>query len=355
MHKALRLNVSILFLCICTLFILIRGQAHALSLSCDPGLELEYQVSGVTLPSPEQITLPGTMGDYGKKHVYDCNFDVPRSITVSGSASVSDNIKAKLAVVIAYRTADDSLTDEQRKAKRMFTEFSREIGGPGTVRFSEHLEIPRDATAVAFQVHLDTVTMHDSIHNITHTTGLYVDAESKQRNTPTPTATKIIDPGPWNIIIGGIAAVAAMAAAIALAAAAAKANAKKKKPEDEKPDKEKKKKKQQQYILQLSVGEIRLTPDKPAKLTVTAWRVDSETGGYERAPEAALTITVNPAVKGLSASPLTGSGQIVCDLSLEDRPDVNDASLHITASAEGSSTSADVKLELETAVEMEFF
>ncbi|MGV8118389.1 MAG: hypothetical protein AB2L14_01370 [Candidatus Xenobiia bacterium LiM19] len=351
MHKAVELNAGILLLCICTLFILICGQVDARSLSCDPGLELIYQVSGLTLPSPEQITLPGTMGDYGKKHVYDCNFDVPRSITVSGTAGVSDNIRAKLEVVIAYRTADDSLTEEQRKAKRMFTEFSREINGPGSVSFNEHLEIPANAVAVAFQVHLSTVTMHDPYHNITHTTGLYVDAESKQRTGPAPTPPP--DPGDWTVVIGPLAAVAAIAAALALAAAAAKA--KKKKPDDGKPDREKKKKKQQQYILQLSVGEIRLTPDKPAKLTVTAWKVDSDTGSYARAPEAALAITVNPAVKSLNASPLSGNGQIICDLSLTDMPDASEASLHITSSAGGSSTAADVRLTLETAVEMEFF
>jgi hypothetical protein len=349
---ALRLNAVIMLLSMLTLMASVFGQAHALSLSCDPGLELTYQVSGLTLPNPENINLPGTMGDYGKKHVYDCNFDVPRSITVSGSASVSESIKAKLEVVIAYRTADDSLTEEQRKAKRMFTEFSREISGPGSVSFNEHLEIPANAVAVAFQVHLSTVTMHDPYHNITHTTGLYVDAESKQRTGPEPTPPP--DPGDWTVVIGPLAAVAAMAAALALAAAAAKAK-KKKEPDDGKPDKEKKKKKQQQYILQLSVGEIRLTPDKPAKLTVTAWRVDTDTGSYARAPEAALSIAVNPDVKGLTASPLSGNGQIICDLSLTDTPDASEASLHITASAAGSSTSAEVKLALETALEMEFF
>lgn len=141
---------------------------------------------------------------------------------------------------------------------------------------------------------------------------------------------------------GNAGKVAVMAAAAALAAAAL-AKRRKKKPDRGKTA---------GYVLQLSRDTITLARGETETFEVTAWKVD-ETQATTLATDARLEI-IEPQLRGLSISPLTGEGKMVVSVQLTGSPDKAETRVQIKATAGMSTFSTQVRLQLGE-YSLEFF
>jgi hypothetical protein len=120
-------------------------------------------------------------------------------------------------------------------------------------------------------------------------------------------------------VVGGIAAVAAAAAAAAAAT-----------PAGEKTD---------LAIVQVSTDHIEVLPDQPGRVTMTGWHV-GEGGRTTRVPMD-LRIDVPPGT-GLRVAPLSGVGEIVVEISVEEYTDTREFQLQAVGTWEGKSANATV-------------
>ena len=151
-----------------------------------------------------------------------------------------------------------------------------------------------------------------------------------------------VTPVNWQVIIGGIGAVAVAAAGLA-------SRARRKPPTQEKE--EQKEPKTAGYILQLSHNRLALRAGKPAQLLVAVWRVDSM-GQYTLAADARISL-ITP--RGVAVLPAEGLGRVACRIE-QQNPDIDgDQRLTIEAQAGGESYASEVTLTLEAEYQVEFF
>ena len=119
-------------------------------------------------------------------------------------------------------------------------------------------------------------------------------------------------------------------------------------------EEEKNEKEQTRYILQLSTDHVTVTPDSPARLNVTAWKIVGSRSPAP-APEAAITLTVAAGNEGLSVSPSSGTGSVQVTISLVSQVAKSPVLVTVTASAGKSSVSSQVVVDIPAEYLMEFF
>jgi len=117
---------------------------------------------------------------------------------------------------------------------------------------------------------------------------------------------------------------------------------------------ERNKKEQIRYILQLSTDRVTVTPDSPAKLEVTAWKVVDSRPPVP-APEAAITLAITAGNEGLSVTPTSGTGSVQATITLLSQVSKSPVLVTVTASAKNSSVSSQVTVEIPAEYLMEFF
>lgn len=122
-------------------------------------------------------------------------------------------------------------------------------------------------------------------------------------------------------IVGGLGAVAAAAAAAASAT-----------PEGKKTD---------LAIVQVSTDYVEVRPDAPGRVTMTGWHV-GEGGRTKRVPMD-LRIDVPPGT-GLLVTPLSGVGEIVVEISVEEYTETREFQLQAVGTWEGKSANATVRV-----------
>jgi hypothetical protein len=120
-------------------------------------------------------------------------------------------------------------------------------------------------------------------------------------------------------VIGGIAAVAAAAAAAAAATPAGK--------------------KTDRAIVQVSTDYVEVHPDAPGKVTLTGWHV-GEGGRTKRVPMD-LRIDVPPGT-GLCVVPLSGLGEVVVEITVDEYTETKEFQLQAVDTWEGKSANATV-------------
>ncbi|MEM2124275.1 MAG: hypothetical protein QXL43_02935 [Methanolinea sp.] len=108
------------------------------------------------------------------------------------------------------------------------------------------------------------------------------------------------------------------------------------------------------YILQVSADHVTVTPDSPALLRVTTWKIVGESPPVP-APETTITITVPPGSEGLSVSPSTGAGSVESGISISSPVEKSPVLLTVTAAVGTSSVSTQVRVEIPREYIMEFF
>jgi hypothetical protein len=151
-----------------------------------------------------------------------------------------------------------------------------------------------------------------------------------------------VTPVTWQIIIGGIGALAVAAAGLAT-------RARRKPPTQAKE--EQKEPETAGYILQLSHNRLALRAGKPAQLQVAVWRVDSM-GQYTLAADARIRLI---APRGVAVLPAEGLGRVASRIE-QQNPDIDgDQRLTIEARAGGESYGSEVILTLAAEYQVEFF
>jgi hypothetical protein len=162
---------------------------------------------------------------------------------------------------------------------------------------------------------------------------------SSQTVTSHPACSPPQDSFPWQVIVGGLAAVAAAAA---IAAKILKSKPKKK---GEPP--------RESYILQLSKDQVTVSMKQGDSFTVTAWKVTGE-GGLLPASSAFIQVTPPPNIPGIALTPASGQGSLTATVSLSTFSGSGSGIITVTASAGGGSISADVKVTIEAEADIEF-
>ena len=167
-------------------------------------------------------------------------------------------------------------------------------------------------------------------------------AVTSTQPVPEPTLARKPISVNWQVIIGGIGAVAVAAAGLA-------SRARRKPPTQEKE--EQKEPETAGYVLQLSHNRLALRAGKPAQLLVAVWRVDSM-GQYTLAADARISL-ITP--RGVAVLPAEGLGRVACRIE-QQNPDIDgDQRLTIEAQAGGESYASEVTLTLEAEYQVEFF
>ena len=151
---------------------------------------------------------------------------------------------------------------------------------------------------------------------------------------------------PWEVVIGGLAALGLAAAARALVTRA-KARPK---PKSE-PEKEKKEQETVGYILQLSHNRLEMRTGEAAQLEAAVWRVDSK-GQYTLASDAQIRLLPPP---GIAALPAQGQGRVTCRIEQRDPQLSGEHILTVQAQTGGGGYASDVTLSLEANYRIEFF
>lgn len=154
----------------------------------------------------------------------------------------------------------------------------------------------------------------------------------------------------WIVLIGALVVIGA---GIGIGAQVlGRQKAKRAAPRGKKEQKEDKEK--VRYILQLSSDHVTVTPDSPALLRITTWKVIGENPPVP-APEATITLTVPPGTEGLSVSPASGAGFIETRIYLSSPIGKSPVFLTVSASVGKSSESTQVRVEIPKEYIMEFF
>jgi|GEM_PF-6812416 len=367
--------------------VLLTCQAYPDTFENGPaGMRVDYTITGLSLSAPEDTK---SLDREGSGNVFIRDYQVKYKtkagrVTFSGRISdsnASSELAEYLEVYLACinkdepwgKTSDLPGLEQNGLAKTCFIAAPSQSGS-----FSLSLDVP-SGYKVCFMLYLfrspndyETTNFDRSMynetplnchrssigHNVLAIYGLSSDAPEwttvVEPQGPTTTVIphnttsidddeKPPDPGGYVLTAALAAAVAAIIAAAAIGGAAVKTGSKK---PDDKP---------LAYILQLSADTIKLNPEKPASLRITAWKVNSETKSCVRAPEASLTVLVNPDAKGLIVAPLAGKEDLTVTLSLDRQAAITETELTVTAQAGVSSTSAAVKVIVEQGIEMEFF
>jgi len=145
----------------------------------------------------------------------------------------------------------------------------------------------------------------------------------------------------WVILVGGgAAALAAAAASIARSRARSRSrNGKEPRPT---------------YILQLSTKKISLKDNAPSQLAIKAWKVGSD-GTPLPAPEAAIRLTVAPPLKGITVTPDSGAGSLVCAVSAADCLTACSGRIEVSASAGAKEIADFIDVEVSQEYKLEFF
>jgi hypothetical protein len=157
------------------------------------------------------------------------------------------------------------------------------------------------------------------------------------------------DDNSWIVIIGAIAVIGG-----GLAIGAKKLAGGKGKPDSGDKKKKEKEPEKVRYILQLSTDHLTITPEAPAHLKVTAWKIVGENPPAP-APEAGITLTVPAGNEGLLVQPVSGNGSVETSVALVSQIAKSPVLITVTASAGKSSVSAQVTVEIPAEYLMEFF
>ncbi len=144
----------------------------------------------------------------------------------------------------------------------------------------------------------------------------------------------------WQVVVGGLAAVAAIGlAAVAAGAALVKSGGKKGPP----PPK---------YILQLNKNKLEVNHKQSAALSIRAWKINPD-GSTVPAPEAVIQVAVPASPALLVASPVSGQGSLECIFSAPKPKECADLSVKITSSANLMKTSAQILVRVVPVYELE--
>lgn len=156
------------------------------------------------------------------------------------------------------------------------------------------------------------------------------------------------DNNTWIVIIGAAAIIGAGAVI------GAKKLGAKGKTIPEKKKKEENGEEKVRYILQLSSDHLTVTPDTPASLKVTAWKVIG-TRPPAPAPEAAITLAAPAGGGGLSIQPASGTGSVEVVIALANGVRTSPVIITVTAAVGKSAESAPVTVDIPAEYLMEFF
>lgn len=207
---------------------------------------------------------------------------------------------------------------------------------------------------VAIDVILNTSSGHDvTLAQMEREADAFIATFRFPRSAPPPTTgpTPPQDGDgdfPWEVVIGGLAALGLAAAARALVTRA-KARPKAK-PKSE-PEKKKKEQETAGYILQLSHDRLEMRTGEAAQLEAAVWRVDSK-GQYTLASDAQIRL-LPPT--GIAALPAQGQGRVTCRIEQRDPQLGGEHILTVQAQAGGEGYASDVTLCLEADYRIEFF
>ncbi|MGV8120636.1 MAG: hypothetical protein AB2L14_12825 [Candidatus Xenobiia bacterium LiM19] len=346
--------------------VLLTCQAYSDTFENGPaGMRVDYTITGLSLSAPEDTK---SLVREGSGNVYIRDYQVKYKtkagrITFSGRISdsnASSELAEYLEVYLACinkdepwgKTSDLPRLEQNGLARTCFITAPSQSGS-----FSLSLDVP-PGYKVCFMMYLfrspndyETTNFDKSLYNETPLNSHRSSFGSNVLaiygiSSDAPEWTTVVEPpdiGGYVLTAALAAAVAAIVAAAAIAGAAVKTGGKK---PDDKP---------LAYILQLSADTVKLNPEKPASLRITAWKVNSETKSCVRAPEASLTVLVSPDAKGLIVAPLAGKEDLTVSLSIDRQAIITETELTVTAQAGVSSTSAAVKVIVEQGIEMEFF
>lgn len=119
-------------------------------------------------------------------------------------------------------------------------------------------------------------------------------------------------------------------------------------------EKKKEKKEKTVYILQLSADAVRITKGSPAAVTITVWKQVGDSPPVP-APEAKISLALQPEEKGISIVPPEGQGKLQAAFQLKDQVSVTELSCIVTATAGESGTSAAIRITVEQDIRMEFY
>jgi hypothetical protein len=134
----------------------------------------------------------------------------------------------------------------------------------------------------------------------------------------------------WRGVVGA-AGLAAAAAAAAVGLRRARKGRKSKGPEE--------------YILQLSVDEVRIAAGQSAPVTATVWQVTPQ-GGYVPAPQASLRLAVSPTPAGLRALPASGMGTLTFQVAADASCPGGTGSVQVQGRAGGTYYRSTVTVEV---------
>ncbi len=134
----------------------------------------------------------------------------------------------------------------------------------------------------------------------------------------------------WRGVVGA-AGLAAAAAAAAVGLRRVRKGRKSKGPEE--------------YILQLSVDEVRIAAGQSAPVTATVWQVTPQ-GGYVPAPQASLRLAVSPSPAGLRAQPASGMGTLTFNVSADASCPGGVGSVQVQGRASGTYYRSTVTVEV---------
>ena len=129
----------------------------------------------------------------------------------------------------------------------------------------------------------------------------------------------------------GVAGLAAAAAAAAVGLRRVRKGRKSKGPEE--------------YILQLSVDEVKIAAGQSAPVTATVWQVTTQ-GGYVPAPQASLSLEVSPTPAGLKALPASGMGSLAFNISADASCPGGVGSVQVQGRASGTYYRSTVTVEV---------
>jgi hypothetical protein len=220
---------------------------------------------------------------------------------------------------------------------------------PNTVPMPYEIKfIPVNADAVVAQIKAEEEQILNSLK-------FTVSGEDKSTN---PGDSEEI---PWGVVAGVAGAAAVISAAVAAAIkAAANKNKSKNKPTTP-PDKAKTKEKKREpkqpvvYVLQLSSDNLKVAENAPADLTVQVWKVDPKTKACQPAADAVIETSPPAGIPTLQQSKRASPGRLDCRLTLSGPVQINQAVLQVRAQAGGSNHGADVRLNFDSPITMEFF
>jgi hypothetical protein len=351
--------------------VLLTCQAYPDTFENGPGgMRVDYTITGLSLSAPQDREVSADVLKTDYRHIRDYQITrIGSSVTFSGTASfanASSELPAKLTVAIWYMDANDDSADvPELEQKGMAKSYTKLITTSQSEPFSLTVKTPQ-GYKVGIELLL-TRNVHAGVYPVGYTDIPQYHLRISGRSSDAPEWTTVVEPqGPTTTVIphnttsidddkkppdiGGYVLTAALAAAVAAIIAAAAIGGAAVKTGSKKPDD-----KPLAYILQLSADTIKLNPEKPASLRITAWKVNSETKSCVRAPEASLTVLVNPDAKGLIVAPLAGKEDLTVSLSIDRQAAITETELTVTAQAGVSSTSAAVKVIVEQGIEMEFF